>query len=249
MAQLIDRHKRILAILCTVLIAAAQVILIWPETSFGEAGESLEVRVQYFGERGDKLRTKATFTKAELETMGADTYCYSNVTDVGTVMVMKAYGPQVTSILDAAGIDIGSVQNVTFRTTDGYTRNFSAAQITAVKNYYPLLNLYTMVPPEDPEEEGEAVDPDYRRFLAGLNLTKVMLLPQYQDEKDVVLDGLRVYEDIAFPDSMGRTFYAIPDGSYLFIDSGREELRGEAYMIRDGVLSRIAPEGGITRLN
>ena len=64
MAQLIDRHKRILAILCTVLIAAAQVILIWPETSFGEAGESLEVRVQYFGERGDKLRTKATFTKA-----------------------------------------------------------------------------------------------------------------------------------------------------------------------------------------
>ena len=100
-----------------------------------------------------------------------------------------------------------------------------------------------------PEEEGEAVDPDYRRFLAGLNLTKVMLLPHYQDEKDVVLDGLRVYEDIAFPDSMGRTFYAIPDGSYLFIDSGREELRGEAYMIRDGVLSWIAPEGGITRLN
>ena len=91
-----------------------------------------------------------------------------------------------------------------------------------------------------PEEEGEAVDPDYRRFL---------LLPHYQDEKDVVLDGLRVYEDIAFPDSMGRTFYAIPDGSYLFIDSGREELRGEAYMIRDGVLSRIAPEGGITRLD
>lgn len=153
MAQLIDRHKRILAILCTVLIAAAQVILIWPDVSFGEAGESLEVRVQYFGERGDKLRTKATFTKAELEAMGADTYCYSNVTDVGTVMVMKAYGPQVTSILDAAGIDIGSVQNVTFRTTDGYTRNFSAAQITAIRNYYPLLNLYTIMPQEEPEEE------------------------------------------------------------------------------------------------
>jgi dipeptidase E len=100
-----------------------------------------------------------------------------------------------------------------------------------------------------PEEEGEAVDPDYRRFLPGLNLTKVMLLPHYQNEKDTLLDGLRVYEDIAFPDSMGRTFYAIPDGSYLFIDSGREELRGEAYMIRDGVMSRIAPEGGITRLD
>lgn len=151
MAQLIDRHKRILAILCTVLIAAAQVILIWPETSFGEAGESLEVRVQYFGERGDKLRTKATFTKAELAEMGADTYCYSNVTNVGTVMVMKAYGPQVTSILNASGIDIGSVQNVTFRTTDGYTRNFSAAQITAIRNYYPYLNLLAKVQREDPD--------------------------------------------------------------------------------------------------
>ena len=100
-----------------------------------------------------------------------------------------------------------------------------------------------------PEEEGEAVDPDYRRFLTGLNLTKAMLLPHYQDEKDVVLDGLRVFEDVAYPDSMGRTFYAIPDGSYLFIDSGREELRGEAYMIRDGVLTQVAADGGTVRLN
>ena len=100
-----------------------------------------------------------------------------------------------------------------------------------------------------PEEEGEAVDPDYRRFLTGLNLTKTMLLPHYQEEKDVVLDGLRVFEDVAYPDSMGRTFYAIPDGSYLYIDSGREELRGEAYMIRDGVLTQVAVNGGTVRLN
>ena len=100
-----------------------------------------------------------------------------------------------------------------------------------------------------PEEEGEAVDPDYRRFLTGLNLTKAMLLPHYQEEKDVVLDGLRVFEDVAYPDSMGRTFYAIPDGSYLFIDSGREELRGEAYMIRDGVLTQVAVNGDTVRLN
>ena len=100
-----------------------------------------------------------------------------------------------------------------------------------------------------PEEEGEAVDPDYRRFLTGLNLTKAMLLPHYQDEKDSVLDGLRVFEDVAYPDSMGRTFYAIPDGSYLFIDAGREELRGEAYMIRDGALKQVSSDGGTVRLN
>ena len=94
-----------------------------------------------------------------------------------------------------------------------------------------------------PEEEGEAVDPDYQRFLPGLGLTKINLLPHYQENRDDVLDGLRVYEDIACPDSMGKTFYAIPDGSYLFADGCREELRGEAYRIKDGVISQVSSRG------
>jgi dipeptidase E len=71
-----------------------------------------------------------------------------------------------------------------------------------------------------------------------------MLLPHYQEVKDDVLDGLRLFEDITFPDSMGRTFYAVPDGSWLFIENGREELRGEAYRIRDGVIARVSENGG-----
>ena len=95
-----------------------------------------------------------------------------------------------------------------------------------------------------PEHEGEAADPAYRRFLTGLGLTKKMLLPHYQDMKDEVLDGLRLYEDITLPDSRGRAFYAIPDGSWLLIERGREELHGEAYLIKDGAVSRISSEGG-----
>ena len=94
-----------------------------------------------------------------------------------------------------------------------------------------------------PEREGEAYDPDYQRFLEGLGLSETMLVPHYQDVKDDVLDGLRLFEDITYPDSMGRTFYAIPDGSYLFIEEGKEELRGEAYRIRDGIIAKIAEEG------
>ena len=95
-----------------------------------------------------------------------------------------------------------------------------------------------------PEKEGEAIDPAYQRFLTGLNLTKINLLPHYQENKDDVLDGLRIYEDIACPDSIGKTFYAIPDGSYLFIDADKkEELRGEAYMVRDGVIRQISSSG------
>ena len=90
-----------------------------------------------------------------------------------------------------------------------------------------------------PEEEGEAVDPDYQRFLPGLGLTRTQILPHYQNIRHEVLDGSRVFEDIAYPDSMGRTFFALPDGSYLLIHEGREELRGEAFLIRDGVLNRI----------
>ncbi len=94
-----------------------------------------------------------------------------------------------------------------------------------------------------PEEEGEAIDPGYQRFLPGLGLTKTMLLPHYQEVKDDVLDGMRIFEDIAYPDSFGNVFYAIPDGSYLFIENGKEELRGEAYRISEGMIEQVSDEG------
>ena len=94
-----------------------------------------------------------------------------------------------------------------------------------------------------PEEEGEAIDPSYQRFLPGLKLTRTCLLPHYQVVKNDVLDGLRVIEDVTLPDSMGRRFYAIPDGSYLLIDSGKEILRGEAYLIQDGEIRQISSLG------
>lgn len=99
-----------------------------------------------------------------------------------------------------------------------------------------------------PEEEGEAVDPTYQRFLTGLDLTKTHLLPHYQEVRDDVLDGLRIFEDIACPDSVGKSFYAIPDGSYLYIAPGTEELRGEAYLVRDGLITQISSDGDVLSL-
>ena len=93
------------------------------------------------------------------------------------------------------------------------------------------------------ELEGEAIDPSYQKYFEGLCLTKTMLLPHHQDVRDVILDGLRLFEDITCSDSYGKTFYSIPDGSYLYIDSSKEELRGEAYMIKDGVMKQISSDG------
>lgn len=90
-----------------------------------------------------------------------------------------------------------------------------------------------------PERPGEATNPDYQRFLPGLALTRTMLLPHYNLVKDDVLDGLRLYADITCGDSIGHTFYAIPDGSYLYGHDGMEELWGEAHRIQNGVQEQV----------
>lgn len=90
-----------------------------------------------------------------------------------------------------------------------------------------------------PELEGEALDKNFKRFLLGLGLTDIMVIPHYQYLKDVMLDGMNMITDIAYGDSKGRIFYALPDGSYLKIADGKTLLYGEAYVIRDGQLTQI----------
>lgn len=94
-----------------------------------------------------------------------------------------------------------------------------------------------------PEEPGEAVDPGYQRFLTGLGLTKIMVLPHYQMVKDSWLDGMRLMEEITYPDSYGRTFLVLVDGSYVLIEGGKAALMGEAYEIAEGVLTQICSDG------
>ena len=90
-----------------------------------------------------------------------------------------------------------------------------------------------------PELKGEGIDQNYQRFLHGLGITKLMALPHYQNLKDDILDGKRLFEDITYPDSYGREFYALVDGSYLLIENGITTLYGEAYLIKDGNIKQI----------
>ena len=94
-----------------------------------------------------------------------------------------------------------------------------------------------------PEEPGEAADPAYRRFIRGLGLTDVMVLPHYQKVKDYWLDGQRLYEDITYGDSYGRVFYALIDGSYVLDENVHAVIYGEAYEIKDGQMRQITAVG------
>lgn len=94
-----------------------------------------------------------------------------------------------------------------------------------------------------PELQGEAIDPDYRRWISGLGITGINILPHFEELKDEMLDGMRLIEDITYSDSMGHEIIALNNGSYIVIDNGIETLYGDAYSIKDGVQKQICKYG------
>ena len=98
-----------------------------------------------------------------------------------------------------------------------------------------------------PEEVGESV-PEFKRFLKGLGITHVNVLPHYQQVKDYMLDGRRLYEDITFADSYGECFYVFVDGTYLIVEDGQTTLYGKAYRLHDGIMEQISEAGDVVIL-
>ena len=161
-----EPRRALALILCGLLLilCALPLFQVRAET----AGADLEIRVGYFGDDAD-YRTKAVLTRADLEGLSPETYQYSNVTRVGTVMGTIARGPTIFSILDAAGIDAASVQTINLRTTDGTNANnwFISLNmdqwVNATRWYYPYLREnYERV-----EEEEGAEDPEGWGMTAG----------------------------------------------------------------------------------
>ena len=93
-----------------------------------------------------------------------------------------------------------------------------------------------------PELPGEVVNPSYQRWLNGLGLTDIQLIPHLEQVRHATVDGLRLFEDIAFPDSWGHRFYTFPDGGYVKVENGRSILYGEAYEISRGEMRKVSEE-------
>ena len=119
------------------------------------------------------------------------------------------------------------------RNFQGVVLGISAGSMNAAERVYA-----------QPEAPGESVA-SFQRFLPGLGLTKLNILPHYQQAKDYTLDGMRLYEDVTFADSMGECFYSLVDGTYLLIEDGMTMLYGESYRLQDGVMEKISETGEI----
>ncbi len=100
-----------------------------------------------------------------------------------------------------------------------------------------------------PEEAGEAIDPTFVRWTQGLGLTDKNILPHYNQVRDNILDGLRLFEDVTYPDSVGHPLYVLMDGSYILEQNGTSTLFGEAYLLHNGVMEQICREGESIILN
>ena len=93
-----------------------------------------------------------------------------------------------------------------------------------------------------PELPGEAIDPNYQRWISGLGITKTNIFPHFEALRDEILDGLRLIEDITYVDSMGHEIIALNNGSFIVIDNGTEILYGEAYSIKNGEQRQICTD-------
>jgi peptidase E len=99
-----------------------------------------------------------------------------------------------------------------------------------------------------PELDGEGIDQEFQRFIPGLGFTKCMIIPHFQDVRTDIIDGLRIIEDMAYPDSVGKEFIALNDGSYIISDNRVETLYGEAFLIKDGKQMLICKKDEYVRL-
>lgn len=152
-------------------------------------------------------------------------FSYERMEESSIVMLAGGHVPTQNAFFKRIGL------KETIQKYSGVILGVSAGTMNSAKVVYA-----------QPELPGESTDPCYERFLEGLGLTDIMVLPHYQEVREMVLDGKQVIGDITVADSYGHKFLALVDGSYLMISDGATRLYGEAYRISDGRIVQICRE-------
>ncbi len=184
----------------------------------------------------DEIEKTRKYAQEIVDVMENDGLCLS-----GFDILDRNSAKRTKELVDKADIIIAMgghvpTQNAFFQEIDlkKYLQDFHGVWIGSSAG---SMNSATLVYAQ-PELEGEVIDPTYQRFIPGLGLTEKMILPHYSSWKNEVVDGLRLLEDVTYPDSQGYTFYLMEDGSYVLGNTEEkiEEVVGEHYVLRDGVI-------------
>ena len=95
-----------------------------------------------------------------------------------------------------------------------------------------------------PEEASEINDP---KFLTGLGLTNVSVIPHFNIEtgNDQVDDDIDFMNDYLKKDSFILPLYCITNASHIKIEGDLVESYGEVYMVKNGIITQLENAGQI----
>ena len=94
-----------------------------------------------------------------------------------------------------------------------------------------------------PELEEEVLDDNFNRYLKGLGLTNINIMPHFEEYQKMVICGKRYIEDVIVPDSHKTDIIALNNGSYIVIQNNQSTIYGESYLIRNGQITQILSKG------
>jgi len=90
-----------------------------------------------------------------------------------------------------------------------------------------------------PELEEEVLDKHFNKYLKGLGLTNINIMPHFEEFQKMVICDKKYIDDIVVPDSHKIDIIALNNGSYIVIKNGISTIYGESYLIRKGLITQI----------
>ena len=100
-----------------------------------------------------------------------------------------------------------------------------------------------------PELDGESLDKNFIRYLEGLNLTNLNIMPHYDARRDDILDGKKYFQEIILPDSFKTKMLVLNDGSFVVQENGNQTVYGESYIFENGQITKICENNKKLNLN
>ncbi|MDC7293511.1 EAL domain-containing protein [Butyrivibrio sp. DSM 10294] len=141
------------------------------------------------------------------------------VEDANVIYLAGGHAPSQLAFMKNVGLD------KVISTFNGVVICSGAGSMNAAYNVYLM-----------PDKTGEAADPNFVRFLDGLDLTNIQMIPHREDTLKRTLDGKNIIEDVVMPDSYGRRFYLVSDGSFFKVKNGKTTFKGKGEIIEDGTI-------------